>query len=301
MTWKSALDSVVGRATGRSAPSEELAEAKARVRRLRRRLKAQKRALESTRERLEHTSGRLSRAQDELTLLRRSSLDLYPDIEIPAPVQQVCDGVLAEHLTYLQPEALRSVVAAVLETERADRPGLIVEAGTALGGSAIAMAAAKAPGRRMRVYDAFGMIPPPGEKDTDRERARYEQIVAGASRGLGQETYYGYREDLLGEVTASFARFGLPVAESDVQLVPGLFEDTIDLDEPVALVHLDGDWYDSTMTCLTRLVPLLVPGGRVIVDDYFHWTGCRTAVDEFVEGRTDLRVEHRAKVHLVKR
>ena len=45
----------------------------------------------------------------------------------------------------------------------------------------------------------------------------------------------------------SFARHGLPIADNNVELVPGLFEDTLALDEPVALAHLDGDWYASTM------------------------------------------------------
>ena len=67
----------------------------------------------------------------------------------------------------------------------------------------------------------------------------------------------------------------MPVGEHNVELVRGLFEDTIDLDEPVAFAHLDGDWYESTMTCLERIAPLLVPGGRIVLDDYYTWSGCR--------------------------
>ncbi|UMG93064.1 TylF/MycF family methyltransferase [Nocardioides sp. TF02-7] len=215
-------------------------------------------------------------------------------------MREVCDAVRAERLTYLGAPHLRSLVSCVLEAERAGRPGLVVEAGTALGGSAIAMAAAKDPARRMVVYDAFGMIPPPSDKDSEQEVARYAEIAAGRSRGVGGDTYYGYREDLLGEVTASFERFGLPPARSGVSLVPGLFADTIDLDEPVALAHLDGDWYESTMVCLERIAPLVVPGGRIVLDDYHYWSGCRRATEEYFAGRDDFRIEYRARVHAVR-
>lgn len=106
-------------------------------------------------------------------------------------------------------------------------------------------------------YDVFGMIPPPGEKDGEDVHRRYATIVEGRSKGIGGETYYGYRDELLTEVTESFARHGLPIEANNVDLIQGLFEDTIELDEPVALAHLDGDWYASTMTCLTRITPLL--------------------------------------------
>ena len=112
----------------------------------------------------------------------------------------------------------------------------------------------------MKVYDVFGMIPPPGEQDGEDVHERYEKIAGGEAKGVGGETYYGYRDDLYEEVTESFARLGVPVDEHNVELIRGLFEDTIELDEPVAFAHLDGDWYESTMTCLTRIAPLLVAG-----------------------------------------
>jgi asparagine synthase (glutamine-hydrolysing) len=101
-------------------------------------------------------------------------------------------------------------------------------------------------------------------------------------------------------VTDSFTRLGVPAAEHNVELVQGLFEDTIDLDEPVAFAHLDGDWYESTMTCLTRIAPLLVPGGRIVLDDYYMWSGCRRAVDEYFGGRGGFRQEQRARLHVVR-
>ena len=47
----------------------------------------------------------------------------------------------------------------------------------------------------------------------------------------------------------------IALLKEDHDKVKGLFENTIDLDEPVAFAHLDGDWYDSTMICLERIGP----------------------------------------------
>ena len=164
------------------------------------------------------------------------------------------DALRAEHLTFLTDDQLGSLVACVRWRRRpAVARGSSSKAGTAQGGSAIAMALAKATERPLEVYDVFGMIPPPTEEDGPDVRERYQRIVAGEARGLAEgEEYYGYRDDLLAEVTASFARHGVPVDEHRVTLVRGLFQDTLTGTGPVALAHVDGDWYDSTTTCLSR-------------------------------------------------
>ena len=75
---------------------------------------------------------------------------------------------------------------------------------------------------------------------------------------MGGTAYYGYENDLMDQVRDTFARFDLDVESNNVKLVPGLFQDTIAGDEPVALAHIDGDWYDSVRTCLDRIGPRLV-------------------------------------------
>ena len=247
-------------------------------------LRETKRKLHATRERLRETRAQLAEAEHPL----------------PPDVERTIAQARKEHLTFLKESNLRDLAAVVLDIEDAKVPGLLVEAGTARGGSAIVMAAAKSPERPMKVYDVFGMIPPPTEQDGPDVHARYEKIAAGEAKGVGGDTYYGYRDDLYQEVTDSFSRLGVPAAEHNVELIRGLFEDTIDLDEPVALAHLDGDWYESTMTCLARIAPLVVPGGRIVLDDYYQWSGCRDAVDEYFSGRDGFRLERRAKLHVVR-
>ena len=257
------------------------------------------RDLRTVRRDLEKMKAALRDARAELVEARNRLAEA--ESELPAELEETIARVREEHLTYLKPAHLRALAAAVLDAERNGVPGLVVEAGTARGGSAIVMAAAKAPGRPMKVYDVFGMIPPPTERDGADVHARYRTITEGKARGVGGEQYYGYRDDLEEEVRASFARHGLPPDQNRIELVRGLFQDTIRLDEPVAVAHLDGDWYESTMTCLVRIAPLVVPGGRIVFDDYYKWSGCRTAVDEYFTGQDDFRLEHGPKLHAVRR
>jgi O-methyltransferase len=254
--------------------------------------------LREARRRLRTTRRRLRRARAQLEDARR-----HPPLfsgQLPERVVQTIDAVRGERLTYLKAGMLEDLAACVLRLEHEGQAGVIVEAGTARGGSAIVLAAAKSRDRPMKVYDVFGMIPPPSERDGADVHRRYEKIAAGVAKGPGGETYYGYRDDLYHEVDASFARHSVPVGEHNVELVRGLFADTIRLDEPVALAHLDGDWYESTMTCLTRIAPLLVSGGRIVLDDYYTWSGCRRAVDEYFAGREGFRFEHRTRLHVVR-
>jgi Macrocin-O-methyltransferase (TylF) len=249
------------------------------------------RELEATRAKLRRTRAQL---RDARSRLAEATYDLSPEVE------EVIERARAEHLSYLRKNDLRELATIVADADANQLPGLIVEAGTARGGSAIVMAAAKAAARGMKVYDVFGMIPAPSEQDGPDVHRRYEKIAGGEAKGVGGDTYYGYRDDLYEEVKASFSRLGVPVDEHNVELVQGLFEDTIDLDEPVAFAHLDGDWYESTLTCLERLAPLIVPGGRIVLDDYDHWSGCRRAVDEYFADRPGFRFEHKAKLHVIR-
>ena len=68
-------------------------------------------------------------------------------------------------------------------------------------------------------------------------------------------------------------------------LIRGWFSETIPRfipPSPIAVLRLDGDWYDSTRVCLENLYPQVAPGGIVIIDDYYNWDGCARAVNEFL-------------------
>ena len=224
-------------------------------------------------------------------------------------VNQVIAGVREESLTYLSPENLGALASVTAEADRASRPGLVVEAGTALGGVGDRHGRGEAAGERpMKVYDVFGIIPPPSDRagrclngmryESDRGRRRQ-----GASAG---------RSTTATATTCSARRRGAGLsAPSCMHLVHrhgastssrGLFEDTILLDEPVAVAHLDGGyWYALTMTCLERIAPLLpsrAGGSSSTTTTRGRVAGPR--VDEYFAGRPGFRLEHRAKVHVVR-
>lgn len=91
----------------------------------------------------------------------------------------------------------------------------------------------------------------------------------------------------LEDVKNNFRAFGL--LDSQVEFLKGWFCDTLP-GAPIgslAVMRLDGDYYESTMDGLTNLYDKLSVGGYVIIDDYGEddWTYCRKAVDEFRAAR----------------
>ena len=216
-------------------------------------------------------------------------------------LSEVIAGVRTENLTFLQPIALVGLAEAMLATESAGIDGEVVEAGAALGGSGIVLGRSKSADRPMRLYDTFGLIPPPSDKDGADVHERYGVITSGKSAGIGGGIYYGYHKNLIDEVRASFERHGVPADRNNVSFIQGVYEDTLNIDFPVALAHVDCDWYDSVKTCLDRIHPWIVSGGRFIIDDYYTWSGARSAVDEFLESHDAYSVGTRGtRLHMVK-
>jgi asparagine synthase (glutamine-hydrolysing) len=185
-------------------------------------------------------------------------------------------------LTYLSDSKLCSLVQTIHAVEQLGIPGLIIEAGCALGGSAILLTKLKKAERLLRVYDVFGMIPAPTKEDTTDVHERYKTIVEGKSSGLGEDKYYGYEDDLYNKVLMNFCSFNLIPKEGELELIKGLVQNTLVVSEPVAMAHIDVDWYEPVMTCLEKIYPMLSMGGSIILDDYHDWGGCRKATDEFL-------------------
>lgn len=218
------------------------------------------------------------------------------------PTPAIVAAVTADSLTYLEPSALRELYDHVRWVESHGVEGVLIEAGCALGGSAIVIAAAKSRSRPLYVYDVFGMIPPPAERDGPTAQERYAAIKSGQSPGIGGNRYYGYEDDLLGKVRENFVRCGISPQDSSVHLIQGLFQDTLQIDEPVAFAHLDGDWYESTMTCLERIEPHLVSNGVIVVDDYDAWSGARQAVDEYFHHKRGVyRFSIKSRLHITRK
>jgi asparagine synthase (glutamine-hydrolysing) len=185
---------------------------------------------------------------------------------------------------------LENIATIVQSIERQKIPGIFVEAGVALGGSAILIARLKSPTRPFSLFDVFGMIPPPSARDEQDAHARYQDIASGTSDGLRGDKYYGYEDDLYSKVRRNLVENGVDLDRDRVTLVKGLFEDTLDVQEPVAFAHIDCDWYDSVKVCIERITPQLSPDGILVFDDYQSYSGCRRAVDEFLAAGRDFSV-----------
>jgi O-methyltransferase len=216
-----------------------------------------------------------------LAIVRRAR-----DVLGPRRVGPVARRIRADNLTYLTWSKLRSLERACDEARVL--PGHVVECGVALGGSGILMSTLL-PDRDFHGYDVFQTIPAPGDNDPPEAHERYAEIASGRSAGLNGEKYYGYIDGLYSRVIDSFARYGVPVGER-VQLHRGLFDETLMPQWPVALAHIDCDWYDPVKLCLERLTPHLVSNALVVMDDYFDYGGCRRATDEHVASNPEFTV-----------
>ena len=141
--------------------------------------------------------------------------------------------------------------------------GCVVQCGVGRGGSAALLGWAT--GRTLWLFDRFVGMPRPSEKDGAKAAAKWRpDWCASTIEDVGR------------------ALNALAVPPDQVRVVGGDFADTFGAVDvgPVALLHLDADWYESTKLCLARFLPDVAPDGVVIVDDYHHWPGCRAAMNE---------------------
>jgi O-methyltransferase len=201
-------------------------------------------------------------------------------------VEPQCEAALrtVTGSTMLTVERLISLWDQVRYLDRAKIPGAIVECGVWKGGAVALMAEAHKqsgpPRRSLHLFDSFRGLPEPDE-DRDGERAtRYAGgRAAGRAEAIGKcigtldenrtllESKVGYPPDLLHYHVGWFADT-IPPASEELA--------------PIALLRVDGDWYESTQIALRHLYPNVSAGGLVVVDDYGYWPGCRQAVDEFL-------------------
>ena len=148
-------------------------------------------------------------------------------------------------------------------------PGDFIETGVWRGGTTIFMRALlKAYGittRKVWVADLFQGLPIPKNKDDGWDLSQVEDLKVS-----------------LEQVKSHFAKFGL--LDEQVEFLKGWFCDTLPNAKinHLAILRLDGDLYSSTMDALKSLYYRVSEGGYVIVDDYYSWPSCRSAVTDFL-------------------
>ena len=76
-----------------------------------------------------------------------------------------------------------------------------------------------------------------------------------------------------------------------IRFVPGVFSESLPMYNggPIALLHLDIDFYESYMTALEALYDHVAQGGIIAFDEYLKpvWPGATQAVDEFFADRPE--------------
>lgn len=182
-------------------------------------------------------------------------------------------------------EAVRYVVANGL-------PGAIAECGVWRGGSMMAAALTLCElgctDRDLYLYDTFGWVPRPDERDVDiKGRSALEMWESNARAGrVTANPAYSYLP--LDKVRELLHETGYPPER--LHFVVGLVEETIPDQAPpqIALLRLDTDHYRSTAHELRHLYPRVTERGIVIIDDYGEFRGARDAVDEYFAQRREV-------------
>jgi len=153
-------------------------------------------------------------------------------------------------------------------------PGAVLECGTHHGATLLGMAhLLRSRGIPARLYglDSFEGFPEPTPEDALDDGTLHPLVHKGALNEASFE-----------ELTARIRRMGF---SKQVTVIKGFFEDTLPVlaAERFSLVHLDGDLYDSYISCLEFAYPRMLPGGYIVLDDYGSpvYPGARRAVDEF--------------------
>ncbi|MGI9069212.1 MAG: TylF/MycF/NovP-related O-methyltransferase [Pyrinomonadaceae bacterium] len=202
--------------------------------------------------------------------------------DIPSHLAEIRDlvvpGEFAEFYRLVHPYTmcgrarLRRLHTGVRHVVEKNIPGDIVECGVAFGGSAALLGLtlkSMDAHRKLWAFDTFEGLPAPTEDDPD-------YTVANEFTGA-------YRSEVT-DVSRLFERLG--ILENTV-FVKGMFQDTVPGSGigKIAVLHLDGDWYESVKVCLDHLYDRVSSGGIIQIDDYGHWAGARKAVDEFLDGR----------------
>ncbi len=154
--------------------------------------------------------------------------------------------------------------------------GCVVECGVWRGGMIAAISEILGNGREYFLFDSFEGLPKATAIDGVAAQT-WQEDTSGAS-------YFNNCKAEQAFAKKAMALAGIPNAS----IIKGWFKETLpqfDEGKRIALLRLDGDWFESTMECLEHLYPKVSNGGLIVVDDYFMWDGCARAVHQYLGDR----------------
>ena len=235
---------------------------------------------------------------------RMSSTAVKPEFRHKGPLERICGRIVRDvgfaikrvkEQRYLEP-TMRSVRPYTMTSDgrllqlsrdvqyvlSSNIPGAFVECGVWRGGSSFLIAdLLRRRGirdRKVWMFDSFEGLPPATDLDGQRALEFTEHPE--------DEWFLNNNAASLEEVNAAAVRLGLT---SYVEMVKGWFDATLPEHRErvgqIALLRLDGDWYESVKCCWEQLYDQVAPGGLIILDDYYDWQGCAMATHEFLASR----------------
>lgn len=196
----------------------------------------------------------------------------------PAQLEQFGEAYRQLWLAYaaytMIPEPLYRDNLALVHQQLLRMEGAVVECGTWKGGMAAGMLQLGGPTRSYAFFDSFEGLPPAQGIDGGDAQAWQADTQA--------ESYFDNCRADVEAFRDLMASCDVPMEQ--IAIHKGWFEDTVGRYDgpPIAVLRLDGDWYDSTMTCLRALYPHVLADGIIILDDYDTWDGCSRAVHDYL-------------------
>jgi O-methyltransferase len=182
--------------------------------------------------------------------------------------------------------------------------GDFIECGVWRGGNVAFLALAEMqvsgpkPTRDIWLFDTFEGLPAPDpvknpdahkvwEKIEKTNSSRMAPLYGGGYIDENKQIRWNYSPiQAVEEVVFST---GYP--RDKFHFVKGKVEDSlisgVSLPDKIAFLRLDTDWYESTKAEFDVLASRLVPGGVLMVDDYYEWKGSKKATDEFMAQHAD--------------
>lgn len=148
--------------------------------------------------------------------------------------------------------------------------GDIVECGVWRGGMIAALSETLGSNRTYHLFDSFEGLPEVQEKDGKWAKKWQEDKNLWYFDNCRAEEEYAIQ--------------AMKIAGcNNYKIYKGWFKDTIPQydGKNIAVLRIDGDWYDSTYQCLEHLYPKVLDNGLIIIDDYYAWEGCIRAVYDF--------------------
>lgn len=156
--------------------------------------------------------------------------------------------------------------------------GDFMEIGVHRGGSAAVLAQVirKEESRDLHLFDRWGDLPEPTERDGHRQEEYKKEKIADKLAVLRDDPPFLATKEVVEEI------IGFPAAR--VHYHQGWYHETLAAysGRKIAFASIDCDYYESVKLALAFAVEHASPGATFVVDDYGSWPGAKEAVDEWV-------------------